>query len=313
MEPAGATRWIPSTSERDEQAPKPLSRWRSSERTLLRWPLAGNFTKLAAWAVVLFLSAFLGILTAHLDLTPYALLSLFSLGLVDALAIYFALALTLDQVELEIGDGQVRVRPVPLPLFVALPPRAQPLLEVAKVRVHDDDVVVVEMRSFAWALPRARSSEVAQAISGDLVTHLPSEPAVRGPSPPRSWVAVLLRVLGGLALGAFGVGLMLAGNGDFEHALFSEGNGPLLPLFFVGPFFLVLGLGLVSASGARGRHVERVVGHALAWFGLLSTLVGVLMIVSLFLLCAGVFFAPLGIIVLVRAVLYVSALASADD
>ena len=80
LEPAGDTRWIPSTSERDEHAPKPLSRFRSGARTLLRWPLAGPFTMLAAWSVVLFVGAIFGILAAHLALTPYAVLSLASVS-----------------------------------------------------------------------------------------------------------------------------------------------------------------------------------------------------------------------------------------
>lgn len=313
LEPAGDRRWIPSTSERDEHAPKPLSRFRSGARTLLRWPLAGPFTMLAAWSVVLFVGAIFGILATHLALTPYAVLSLFALGMVDALAIYLALAATLDRVEVEIGEGQVRIRPVPLSLPGLFPPRTLPLAALTEVRIHEDDVVVVAARARAWALPRAANAQVAQAISADLTSHLPSEPEAGDAPPPRPWVAVFLRALGGLAAVAFGVGLMLAGNGDYRHAMFAEGNGPLLPLWFIGPFVIVLGLGLASASGARGRYLERVLSHAFAWFGLLSTLIGVLLIVSLYFLCFGVFFAPLGIFVLVRAVLQIAALGAADE
>jgi len=115
----------------------------------------------------------------------------------------------------------------------------------------------------------------------------PEVSAVRPPAPVTAGSRGI-RVLMGLLVITGGVLATYAGRLDFRTALLAGGNGPLLPLLFLGPAIAALGLGMASASAARARYPERALADGLAFGGLLWVGTGAFFTIMIVTACGGI-------------------------
>jgi hypothetical protein len=91
-----------------------------------------------------------------------------------------------------------------------------------------------------------------------------------------------------LATVVLGVLATYGGRVDYRAPLLAEGNGPLVPLLFLGPAVIALGLGMATASGAPNRYPRRALVEGLAFAGLFLAVTGGFFTITIVLACGGI-------------------------